>query len=148
METAEFVLGSASISDLNTLKQLWLEAFEEFGYGGQHYEELFFDLDIQTKVLRLGEAVVGMSMHRRRQDGVELVALLVAAQYRRNGVGSRLLKALILDTGRRNLRFIKLHTATQNKPARGLFESLGFRVGKEAGQYPRGQRAIAYRLLL
>ena len=148
METAEFVFGSASISDLNTLKKLWLEAFKVFGYEAHHCEEFFFDLDIQTRVLRLGTVIVGTSMHRRRQSSLELVALLVAAPHRRQSVGSRLLKAVIVEAGHRNLTSIKLHTAAQNVAARGFFESHGFRAENEEDQYPRGQRAIAYQLLL
>ena len=146
--TSELVPGAAMISDLKTLRILWREAFQAFGYDESHCEALFFDLHIQTRVLRLNDAIVGVSMYRRTDYSVELIALLVAEKYRRQRVGHRLLEALISESIQRQLKFIKLHTAVQNVVARSFFEAHGFRVEQEDGQYPRGQRAIAYHRLL
>ena len=146
--TPRLVQASATLSDLKVLRALWVDAFEAFGYAEHHCEALFFDLNVQTRVLKLNDAIVGVSMYRRNDNSVELVALLVAEKYRRQKVGRRLLEALVSESIQRQIKVIKLHTAVQNVAARSFFELHGFRVDQEDGQYPRGQRAIAYRRLL
>ena len=123
-------------------------AFQHFGYESDYYEQLFFDLQITTRVLRKDNTIAGSSMHQRLGRGVELVAIMVAEGHGRMGVGSRLLRSIIVEAHQSNFPLITLHTAEQNFAARAFFESHGFSTNQNNGHYPRGQRAVGYELLL
>ena len=69
-------------------------------------------------------------------DEAHVTNLLVAPESRRNGIGSRLLSALILASAARGARHLTLEVRTRNHPARSLYSRFGLApVGVRKGYY-------------
>lgn len=77
-------------------------------------------------------------------DGVgEVVAVAVDPSWQGRGFGKTLMQAILEDAGKRGIRLLVLRTATRNRTAQELFQSLGFeKTGQEEGYYTAGQSAI------
>ncbi len=73
-------------------------------------------------------------------DDAELIRIAVAKEYRRQGIGSKLLRDLIDETRRRDIHTIFLEVRSSNAPAIGLYEGAGFeRVGVRKNYYSAPQ---------
>jgi ribosomal-protein-alanine acetyltransferase len=70
----------------------------------------------------------------------ELENLVVAAAYRRRGLASELLQALVANARERKLDRILLEVRESNQAARALYVKLGFQEnGRRRGYYPQPQ---------
>jgi len=70
----------------------------------------------------------------------ELENLVVAAAYRRRGLASELLQALVASARERKLDRILLEVRESNQAARALYVKLGFQEnGRRRGYYPQPQ---------
>jgi len=100
----------------------------------------------------------GVSEMRRgvqdKQDGetvLEIMAIAVSKEYRRQGIGSELIKFVKqfnedLTAGGKPMK-IRLSVAETNQVGRSFFEKCGFRVVAEAPRlYPAGQKALRMEL--
>jgi ribosomal-protein-alanine N-acetyltransferase len=65
----------------------------------------------------------------------ELENLVVAAEYRRRGLASQLIQALIASACEHNLNRILLEVRESNHAARALYEKLGFQVNGRRKAY-------------
>ena len=69
-------------------------------------------------------------------DEVHITNVAVRPDRRRQGVGRRLLSAILSDGRERRIRLVCLEVRPTNVEARGLYESFGFRVvGRRKGYY-------------
>ena len=68
----------------------------------------------------------GFILCRRALDNIDIVTFCVDPQYRRGGIGKKLLSGLI-RFARKNKCEIFLEVAEKNFPARNLYASLGFK---------------------
>ena len=80
--------------------------------------------------------LLGFLVARFTSGECELENLAVASDFRRQGWGSALLRALISEAGARRLERILLEVRPSNPAARALYERFGFRVeGKRKNYY-------------
>jgi len=87
-----------------------------------------------------GEAL-GFTIGRATGDEGEIITLCVAPAARRQGVASALVDRLRNDLA--PCRRLLLEVAVTNRPARELYENLGFsEVGRRRGYYRRGGRTV------
>jgi RimJ/RimL family protein N-acetyltransferase len=102
-----------------------------------------------------GELVARLSLARDPHPASRHVAdlgLMVAAAYRRRGVGRRLLDEAVAWARASDVRKLELHVFPWNEPALALYESLGFeREGYRRDHYERAGGFVdavlmAYRL--
>ncbi len=75
-----------------------------------------------------GEDLVGYIGAWQVLDEIHITTLAVAKQYRRCGIASRLLEALIEATKSRGSRYITLEVRPSNKAARKFYEKYGFNI--------------------
>ncbi len=69
-------------------------------------------------------------------DECEISDIAVEVEYRRRKIGSRLFSALFAAAAARGVRSVFLLVRSDNVPAIGLYESLGFKkVGRRSGYY-------------
>jgi ribosomal-protein-alanine N-acetyltransferase len=84
------------------------------------------------------EAPCGMLAAWTAADEAEILALAVTPAARRRGYGRDLVKAAIVEAGRRGARAMFLEVGAENAPAIGLYRALGFRrAGTRRNYYRR-----------
>ena len=71
-------------------------------------------------------------------DEAEILNLGVAEPVRRRGIARDLVRALLAEFSERGVRTVFLEVRESNHPARGLYDSFGFReVGRRARYYQK-----------
>jgi ribosomal protein S18 acetylase RimI-like enzyme len=109
------------------------EAFLQMQFAAQHtfYRERFagasFDL-----ILLNGQPVGRLYLDRRPNE-VRIIDIALLAEYRRQGIGTHLLRDILDEAGRAGLP-VRIHVE-QNNPALGLYHRLGFRQIGDEGIY-------------
>ena len=79
---------------------------------------------------------VGFALGQIAGDDMEVLAIGVRPDRRRQGIGRRLLQALAIAARETGITGIVLEVAEANRPARALYESAGFQVvGRRRGYY-------------
>lgn len=86
--------------------------------------------------------LIGMAAILFNPDGADLVNMLVAAHCRRKGVADALMKKLLEECDRRELKKLFLEVRESNIPAISLYKKYGFaRVGSRRAYYADGENA-------
>jgi ribosomal protein S18 acetylase RimI-like enzyme len=80
-----------------------------------------------------GEELIGTAgFHRDRPDSGIVWGMYVAPQYRKSGIGERLVRTLLDEVrNESNLREVRLSVAHSQQSARNLYLRCGFRVSEE-----------------
>ncbi len=107
--------------------------FVEFQFGAQHdyYREQFPDASFD--VVLVDDAAAGRLYVDRRQDEIRLIDVALLPEFRRRGIGGRLMSR-VLDEARAAGLPVQIHVE-QNNPAMRLYDRLGFRRVEEQGVY-------------
>jgi len=109
------------------------EAFLRMQFRAQHtyYTDQFagaaFDLIVS------GGRPVGRLYLDRRQGELRIIDIALLPEYRRQGIGSRLLKEILAEAQQAGLP-VRIHVE-RNNPALGLYQRLGFRRIEDQGVY-------------
>ena len=103
--------------------------------------------DAAVFVAEDGRSIVGrLSLSRDPHPASRHVAdlgLMVAANHRRQGVGTLLLEQAVVWARESEVRKLELHVFPWNEPALGLYESFGFeREGYRKRHYERGGELV------
>jgi ribosomal protein S18 acetylase RimI-like enzyme len=96
-------------------------------YYQEHFREAAFDV-----ILWGGEAI-GRLYVQRRPDEILIIDIALLPAYRRQGLGGRMLRDLLIE-GQRAGAPVRIHVERQN-PALRLYERLGFRQIEDHGVY-------------
>ena len=91
----------------------------------QHHPEAFF------QIIVVDGAAVGAICVDRRENRLQIVDIALLAAYRDNGLGSRVLQAIVDEAAKRALP-VRLHVLAGN-PAVRLYRRLGFNAIAEDG---------------
>lgn len=91
----------------------------------------------------VGAEVVGVALGLLQHDEGHVLDLAVHPAYRRQGVGSRLLRALLAALLARGARAVTLEVRAGNLGAQALYRAHGCTVeGRRPGYYPDGEDAL------
>jgi [ribosomal protein S18]-alanine N-acetyltransferase len=105
------------------------------------WSERFFRQEMQVECARsflaeIDSRIVGYILFWLLPDEVDIHNVAVHTEFRRRGLGRRLLQQAITDARDRGSSRITLEVRTSNLPAQRLYESLGFLVtGVRKGYY-------------
>jgi ribosomal protein S18 acetylase RimI-like enzyme len=143
---ADFLIRSGTPLDRGFVADLAREVFSMYGDYDHILPACLDDPRFHTLVGEQNGCSVGFCM-LSIGDGVgEVVAVAVDPSCQGRGFGKRLMQAIVEDAGRMGIRLLVLRTATPNRIAQDLFQSLGFeKTGREEGYYTGGQSAIGMR---
>jgi ribosomal protein S18 acetylase RimI-like enzyme len=148
---SNIVLRRAVAFDSLFISSLSREVFSIYG----PYEEILsrwfrFERGITTILacrnnIRLGFAMLSEPNARcNLPDASELLGIAVATEKQGKGIGRRLLGAIDSVASDLGTKWLLLHTAVDNLPARRLYEKAGYKILElKRGFYPEGQDAFA-----
>lgn len=117
-----------TLEDLEAVARIERGSFESPWSPDSFRTELLRNDMAHYLVARMGEWVVGYGGIWIIFDEAHLTTLAVAEPYRRHGIGTVLLKALMRKSASLGARRISLEVRPSNLAARSLYEKFGFSV--------------------
>ena len=150
METDEIVLRAETTEDLEFARRLYAsaragemarapwsdeqkDAFLRSQFQLQHAHYRKFYPDAAYQIIVAGGHDIGRIYVYRTRDEIRLMEITILPEYRHQGIGEKLIRALMDEAAESN-RKVALHVETEN-PARHLYERLGFRPIEDEGVY-------------
>ena len=108
-------------------------AFLDMQFNAQHkfYQEQYSQAKFQ--VILLNGQAIGRLYIERRPDEIRIIDIALLTAYRRQGIGSALLKDILAQGEQAGLP-VRIHVEHFN-PALGLYERLGFKKIGDTGVY-------------
>lgn len=91
-----------------------------------------------------GERVAGYIGSQSVLDGADMMNVAVHPDYRRQGIGRKLVEQLVAELQKTDVKFLMLEVRVSNEPAIMLYQQLGFtEVGRRRNYY-RNPKEDAY----
>jgi ribosomal protein S18 acetylase RimI-like enzyme len=108
-------------------------AFLQMQFDSQAHEYTQNYPGAQFDVILADDLPAGrLYVHRRPQE-IRIMDIALLPEYRRLGIGTRLLQNLLVE-GRETHRAVSIHVE-RNNPALNLYQRLGFRLAEDRGVY-------------
>jgi len=109
---------------------------QEMEYLVQAFKSLERRNKVQLCAFAGDQLVANSSVIRKRLRAKHVgnVAISVAKGYREEGIGSELLKVLILESKKLGLKILSIDLLANNERAQHLYQKVGF---KECGRFPK-----------
>lgn len=106
------------------------------GWGVASMDEVLRSPGVYAILAADGEQAAGLALGRRIADEAELLTIGVAPEFRRQGLGAALVRAVASVVPR--ARALHLEVAADNPPALMLYRTLGFaQIGRRKDYYRR-----------
>lgn len=115
-----------NLSDLKTIKDILITDFDDFWNYNILKEELQNE-NSSYIVAKLGCEVVGFAGMKIVIDEADIMNIVTKKTYRNHGIGTLLLKHLILLSNKLNLNSVSLEVNEENIIAIHLYEKFGFK---------------------
>ena len=111
------------------------------GWGVASMDEVLRSPGVYAILAADGERAAGLALGRRIADEAELLTLGVAPEFRRQGLGAALVRAIASVVPR--ARALHLEVAADNRGAMTLYRLLGFRqIGRRKDYYRRAGNSL------
>jgi ribosomal-protein-alanine N-acetyltransferase len=147
---AEVLIRPAEPGDLDQMMEL-----EDSAFGAEAWSRSMVAAELDGPwrcylVAQAGDRVEGYAGVFMGVDAAEVMTIAVSPRARRQGIGRRLMRALIAKAMAAGTRAVTLEVAVDSLPAISLYRSFGFEeIGRRRGYYqPSGRDALVMRLLL
>ena len=138
-----FRIRKGAPSDRSFVAHLSRQVFATYGEYDRILPMCLDDAGFHTFVIEEGGCPAGFCMLSIGDRVGEVVAVAVDPLRQGRGAGRRLMQAAVEDAMETGIRILFLKTATENRPAQGLFRRIGFEeTGREEDGYAGGQAAI------
>lgn len=116
----------------------------ERGWTPRDLAELMASPGVSGLLLRVDDQDAGFALCRITADEAELLTFAVRPAWRRQGLGRRLLAAIVDHARGAGARALYLEVGVDNPSAQSLYAAQGFSVvGNRPGYYQRGQGPAA-----
>lgn len=148
-------LRRATYADSPNMRQLEQQSETAAHWGAAEYGALFA-ADAPARIAFIaadefeGAVIVGFIVARCLSDEWEIENVVVEEEHRKRGVGSSLVRGLLVEAGKAGVASVILEVRESNLPALRLYESIGFKLeGRRKNYYPDPEEdAVLYRFLL
>jgi [ribosomal protein S18]-alanine N-acetyltransferase len=133
------------LADLDTVLELEEELFAPDTWTAAMYRDELARTDTRWYlVAEDGDAVVGYAGLIAYPDEAHVATIGVAGARQGEGIGARLLDALLAEADRRRVPVVLLEVRADNELAQGLYRRRGFaEIGRRRGYYqPSGTDAV------
>jgi ribosomal-protein-alanine N-acetyltransferase len=150
--TVHFSIVRLGALDLDRAAALHAESFVPLGERGwtrQDLAGLVASPGVVGLLLEADGQDAGFALCRVAADEAELLTIAVRPAWRRQGLGRRLLAAVVDRVRDAGARTLFLEVGVDNPAARSLYEAQGFcAVGSRRAYYRRGEGAMADGLVM
>lgn len=114
-----------------TMKEI--DGFLRKQFQLQHTQYMVNYKGARFDIILYNKQPAGRLYVNRKKDDIRIIDIALLKEFRRKGIGSRIMKALIRESDEKNLP-LSLHVE-QDNPAMGLYDRLGFKKGNLTGIY-------------
>ena len=121
------VVEGATARDAARLAELHGASFAR-GWGEGEFESMMSERNTLVHRLRLGRKTIGFAVSRMGADEAEILSIAVDQAYRGRGFSRALLLTHLGHLAGRGVRTIFLEVEENNRPARALYDGIGFMV--------------------
>lgn len=126
-----------TIQDLEQISNILSTEFDDF------WNENLLKSEIKNPnskciIAKLNNEIVGFACIWKAVDDIHITNIVVKKIYRKQGIGSLLLKELIEISNKENVNSITLEVNSSNLPAQNLYEKYGFKVLGRRKKYYNG----------
>lgn len=118
-----------------------IHGFLEKQFDLQHSQYIKNYKGARFDIILYNNQPVGRLYILRKKDDIRIIDIALLKKFRRQGIGSRIMKTLIREAEEKQLP-LSLHVE-HNNPAMGLYERLGFKKGDLTGVYYFMERPAA-----
>jgi ribosomal-protein-alanine N-acetyltransferase len=131
----KIVIERMQTADLDALMEIEVRSFS-LPWSRQSYEELWPLESIEIWVGKVDGEIAGYYLVQTMADEQELHTFAVKPEYRKQGIGRKLLKHMTEGAFERGIGKIYLQVRPSNAEARSLYDGLGFKfIGKRRAYY-------------
>jgi ribosomal-protein-alanine N-acetyltransferase len=122
-------------TDLPAVMRIEMSSYS-MPWSEQTFRSLLRRADADMLIVEAAEQVIGYSASWYVLDQAELGNVAVSAEWRRNGVGARLIEIVLTRAAERGVREVFLEVRPSNEDAQRLYQRFGFRtVGRRKNYY-------------
>ncbi|MBQ6992602.1 MAG: ribosomal protein S18-alanine N-acetyltransferase [Clostridia bacterium] len=126
-----------TIQDLNQISNILNTEFDDF------WNENLLKSEIENPnskciIAKSNDEIVGFACIWKAVDDIHITNIVVKKIYRKQGIGSLLLKELIKISNNENVTSITLEVKASNLPAQNLYQKYGFKVLGRRKKYYNG----------
>jgi ribosomal-protein-alanine N-acetyltransferase len=86
-------------------------------------------------VAKLSKEIVGYAIGEKNKDSGLIVSVAVKKEWRKKGIGSRLIEKLLENFKKEGMRIVFLHVREENKEAINFYQALGFKIRELVENY-------------
>jgi ribosomal-protein-alanine acetyltransferase len=147
------ILRRPRITDVDQLMKIERQSFRAHRFSRQQF---LYYIHEETSIFAVAESegeligyIAGTVHGEKGKCNARLYSMAVLAQWRRDGVGARLLTYFETETGRRKCGSIVLQVRPNNRPAQALYRKFGYsRTAVLRDYYGRGKPGLEMRKTL
>jgi len=148
----QIAIRSARASDSHDIAALHSEGGFSGSWSAEEIESLIADRAVITDIAcdsRNADLLFGFVMSRCAADEAEILTIVTGRKSRGKGFGRRLLEAHLSKLAGFGVKTLYLEVEEDNKPARALYEKMGFVIaGIRKGYYRKLDGSFANALIM
>ncbi len=129
-------IANFKISNLEKIIEIEKEAFpKKIAFSREAFEEFYFREPENFLVAKVGNEIVGYGIGKESKGKGEIISVAVRENWRRKGIGTKIVERLIENLKRKGARKIFLHVREKNEVAISFYQKLGFKILKKIENY-------------
>jgi ribosomal-protein-alanine N-acetyltransferase len=114
---------------LNEILEIEKNAFEKKEvFPKEYFLELSKKWPEGFLVAKLSGEIVGYAIGEKGKDSGLIISVAVKKEWRRRGIGIKLIEKLLENFKKEGMRIVFLHVREENKEAINFYQALGFKI--------------------
>jgi ribosomal-protein-alanine N-acetyltransferase len=114
---------------LNEILEIERNAFEKKEtFPKEYFLELSKKWPDGFLVAKLDREIVGYAIGEKDKDSGLIISVAVKKEWRRRGIGKRLVEKLLENFKKEGMKIVFLHVREENREAINFYQALGFRI--------------------
>jgi ribosomal-protein-alanine N-acetyltransferase len=115
--------------NLNEILEIERNAFEKKEtFPKEYFLELSKKWPDGFLVAKLDKEIVGYAIGEKDKDSGLIISVAVKKEWRRRGIGKRLIEKLLENFKKEGMKIVFLHVREENREAINFYQALGFRI--------------------
>jgi ribosomal-protein-alanine N-acetyltransferase len=122
--------------EINEILEIERNAFEKKEtFPKEYFLELSKKWPEGFLVAKLDGEIVGYAIGEKNKDSGLIISVAVKKEWRRRGIGRKLMEKLLENFKKGGMRIVFLHVREENKEAINFYQALGFKIRELVENY-------------